>query len=357
MNLENNQKNQKWLITGATGFVGEHLISCINKNHPEWEIFALVRSSKKFQEKNLKATLVEGDLLGVNGPQLWVKNLPSDLTGIVHVAGLIHAFSKDKFYQVNTQGTESLIKALREKSSDPLKFILISSLAALGPIKKTKNKNKNSIIQYLGHPVGHYGNSKLQAEKRLQELSPQNWITSVIRPPIVIGPGDPAIFDIYTMVRKGIILTAGLSGNKKPYSFVCIFDLVGHITQLMENNANQKEIYSFFPQTVTMGEICSTMAKYAGKKRLLTIPVPTWSLDVISSFGKLPFLKTTLSRLTPDKVHEIKADGFICPPSDKDSGPNAYYEFKWDLDKTIQITCEDYKKRHKDWGKITKDNM
>ena len=152
----------KILVTGANGFVGTHLChKLLSHGHT---VYALVRTPDKMTLTHSDLILIQGDL---NLSALsWTGKLPDDLDACIHTAGIVHSYIHDEFTQVNVQGTRYLVDSLKIRYSKNLKFILISSLAAAGPVNFGERKDETQI----DFPVSQYGRSKKQAEDVLKEL-------------------------------------------------------------------------------------------------------------------------------------------------------------------------------------------
>lgn len=202
----------KVFITGATGFVGGHLVESLTNEGIE--NIGLARSLDKWNSFDLPGSPLLGDL-NPDSIDNWIKKLPADLTHVVHTAGIVHSFNKDQFFKVNTQGTKTLFKKLKERYPK-LHFVFISSLAAVGPSSNGLPHHELSELK----PTSQYGRSKKEAEDYLKLNLPSEWSLTIIRPPMVIGPRDPAVLDIFKMVKSRLVLETGLKGRKKQYSFV-----------------------------------------------------------------------------------------------------------------------------------------
>lgn len=327
----NNEKQEAWLITGSTGFVGQHLCEKLVNLYPNFSFFALARDKTRFERKNISGICVEGDLDNIS----WVETLPDNLSGVVHVAGLIHSFNPKDFYTVNVEGSKNLMMALIEKyqkNSSALKIILISSLAANGPID-------------ANGPVGNYGQSKLEGENMIKSLLPSHWTLSIIRPPIVIGPKDLALFDLYSLVKSNFAMRVGKKGNERKYHFICVFDLIDYIITVMNSNWNGTT-YAYYPCEVTFGQITQKMGDKIGKKNLFHFYIPEFLIKMLSKIGHIPVFPKSLRRVTPDKVKEILATGWISPDA-----PALNFHYKYDLDQTLEITVKDYQLYEQTIGK------
>lgn len=326
----------KVLITGANGFVGTHLIQeLLKSNH---QVFALIRNpesfKKEFSHQNL--FIIQGDL---SAPTLsWVQDLPPDLDTCIHTAGIVHSYNTDHFFNVNSIGTAHLINSLKNKFQH-LHFILISSLAAAGPSLGPQKRTEDD----LDLPISLYGRSKKEAEIKLRELAPSAWITSIIRPPMVIGPRDAAVLDIFKMVKGGLVLLPGIKAKKKLYSFVCVFDLVATIVKVSEQKKSLI-IYSAHPEEITFHQLILEIKKNLKKKWLFYIPVPLFILKLIAhALFFIYKLSPHPLRLTPDKYFELSADNWTCDSSKSENDLGIVY--KYNLTRTIQMTKDDYKGR------------
>ena len=257
----------KILVTGANGFVGTHLCNkLLTKGHT---VYGLVRTPSKMLLTHPQFILVPGDLS--HSQLLWMNKLPNDLDACIHGAGLVHSYNQEDFFNINTLGTKHLIESLKSKfiNQSKFKFILISSLAAAGPSMLGKIKDETD----LDFPVSAYGRSKKQAEEMLKTLAPKNWIISIVRPPMIIGPGDTAVLDIFKMVKNGFVVLPGKNSKKKEYSFVCVFDLVETITRLVESDLSLF-LYSAHESIIKFQDLIEEIKKQLKKNGSSTFQFP-----------------------------------------------------------------------------------
>ncbi len=317
----------KILVTGATGFVGSHL--CEKLNFLGHEVYCLVRNKGKFKNFNVPGNPIEGSLT-VKDPNKWVEELPKDLDACVHIAGLLHSFDLNKFYEINSEAVEQLVNDLSKKYPN-LKFVLLSSLSARGP---------------YNNPLSHYGKSKLAGEETLLKNSPKGWQNLIFRAPIVIGPRDPGILDVFKMVKSRMVLYPGRTGADNSYSFISVFDLVNIIAKALEGNNIKGGV--FYPSTnsiIKYKDLVSEIKNVMGIKKIINLQVP---MPLIAFMGQvfhlLNKLKLSDFKLTPDKVADIGHHKWVC--NWKDSRPLFDYDFKWNLHDILQETFKDYRKRN-----------
>ncbi len=164
----------KLAITGATGFVGSHLVDvALATGH---EVKALTRRNQPPRD-NLD--WIAGDLSSRDA----LEQLVDDVDAVIHVAGTISAPTAAGFEKGNVQGTLAMLAAAT--AGGVQRFVHVSSLAAREP--------KLSL----------YGASKAKAEA-LVHGSGLDW--AIVRPPAVYGPGDKETLELFRMAKLGLML-------------------------------------------------------------------------------------------------------------------------------------------------------
>ena len=115
------------LITGATGFIGSHLIPVLELQN--WQIVAAMRQPKTFSKTVEKRLLEE-----INGDTDWTQALKG-IDIVIHLAGRAHIMQEQasdpeaEFFAVNTAGTANLVK--QSIAAGVKHFIFISSIGAI----------------------------------------------------------------------------------------------------------------------------------------------------------------------------------------------------------------------------------
>ncbi len=185
------------LLTGASGFLGKHLVSALKINK---KIISIGRSNSDIII-DLKNQL----------PQL-----PSGINTVIHVAGKAHcvpntARELQDFYEVNVLGTLNLLKAL-EISSIPQNFIFISSVAVYG-LQSGNLINEESPLK----ATDPYGSSKIQSERIIIDwCSKHNVICTVFRLPLVAGVDPPGnLGAMIKAIRLGYFFTINEGQSRK----------------------------------------------------------------------------------------------------------------------------------------------
>jgi len=205
---------ERVLITGASGFIGYHLIKEALANN--LEVYAAVRKSSKTD--HLKDLDIKYTYPDFTDPDALKKEIVENAyTYIIHAAGVTTARSQKEYDDINAGYTHNLASAASEIA--PLKkFVLIASLAGLGPLN---NLNGVIVEDTPPHPVTAYGRSKLLAEETLRKFSSLNY--TILRPTGVYGPRDRDIFIFFQQVARGIEPYIGRADQN--FSFLYVTDL------------------------------------------------------------------------------------------------------------------------------------
>jgi nucleoside-diphosphate-sugar epimerase len=204
------------LITGATGFIGKHLIADLQLKNISYLIF-----SQRIEN--------EYDLTRYG-----------DIKTIIHLAGCAHKnFSENEYEKINYKATENLVR--QAASAGVKRFIFISTVAVHGD----KGENITSESPIAASSVA--AKTKYAAEDAIKKIGKSsNMEFVIIRPPLVYGPGVKANFAaMMKWVYKGFPLPlGGIKHNKR--SLVSVGNLVDLIITCIEHPkaANQTFLVS-----------------------------------------------------------------------------------------------------------------
>lgn len=161
-------------ITGATGFVGSHLIE-----QAVAQGFHVKALTRRPQPSITGVEWIEGSL---DTPDKLLQ-LTNNSNAVIHVAGVINARTDAEFEHGNVTGTAAIMAAAHSNSVK--RFIHISSLAAREP------------------SLSAYGRSKAKSEALLTASS-CDW--TIVRPPAIYGPRDKETFELFKMAKRGVVL-------------------------------------------------------------------------------------------------------------------------------------------------------
>jgi nucleoside-diphosphate-sugar epimerase len=184
----------KTLVTGATGFIGTHLVKALVADGRDVRCFTRTKNNKKRIEE-FGAEAFVGDLLETHSLTAALKGVNT----IYHLAGEVYSRNVKDYVAINVAGTQNLLEGCRNNGIE--RFIHCSSIAAAGP-----NPDKNTLLteNLPCNPITPYGQSKLEAEKIVSHYHQAFKLpTVIIRPPTVYGPGQSdAITEFFRQVKK-----------------------------------------------------------------------------------------------------------------------------------------------------------
>lgn len=177
----------KVLISGATGFIGTHLAQAAVSQG--YDVTCLMHRTLPSQRLDrLSVRRVCGNVTDRDSLAAAVQG--QDI--VFHLAGCVKAIQPCRFYEINEQGTRNIAEVCAARTTPPV-LIVVSSLAAAGPSSPERPRREDDDPP---RPVSHCGRSKLAGENAARQLA-DRVPTTIVRPPVVFGEGDPATCEIY----------------------------------------------------------------------------------------------------------------------------------------------------------------
>lgn len=276
------------LVTGATGFVGSHLVDGLLERG--WRVAALVRRSS-----NLR--WIEGKPVERIDPD--ARPLP-DCDVLFHVAGVIRADTYPDYLAGNRDLAVRVFEAARTR-----RFVHVSSLAAAGPGAAV---DETTVCA----PISLYGKSKREGEEAVWRRRDRIPVT-VIRPPVVYGPRDFGLYDLYLTVSKGL---RPQIGGPKRISIVNVRDLVDGIVKAAESPAGANEVFYLSNEaTVEISELMGLVERSLGK-RAWRVGIPDRVVrflgGVVEDAAALVGKRSMFGR---DKALEMTQKAWCCSPA------------------------------------------
>lgn len=293
-------QEKKLLVTGATGFVGQHLTPALaERGH---RVVAVARHPMVFGP-TVSQVLIQ-DVTSVD----WMPLLQG-VDVVIHLAAIAHRgaeVDEGLYDKVNRQATAALAYATARTGA---KLIFVSSIAAQSPSSSDLVLTENDLCL----PSGAYGRSKLNAEIDIAASGGQYVI---LRPPLVYGRGVKGnLRKLIQLARLPFPLPFGAVTNKR--SLLAIDNLISAIGLLIQRDNIRNEVFLVADATpVSLPEIIASIRHGMGRPaNLFAIPPPllvglfrtcrlteTWeklagnlviSIDKLSSIGYSPVFATS----------------------------------------------------------------
>ncbi|MCA9157516.1 MAG: NAD-dependent epimerase/dehydratase family protein [Planctomycetales bacterium] len=299
------------LVTGASGFIGGHLVQHLYEyGH---EITCLVRpSSNRSRLEPYRPQFKIGDVTDVESLKAAVK----DVDVVYHLAGTTKCLRIEEFEHINIEGVRNVVQACAKCTTPPV-LILVSSLAAAGPMLGDRLRVESDPPM----PVSNYGRSKLAGEYAALQYVHQVPIT-IIRPPIVLGEADRdglTMFD--SIARWNLHLVAGMSDEL--FSVIHGDDLAealilaarrGH--RLKDASSTDGIYFATADETPTYAELGRMIGEAIGRDHVHVVHNPkpaVWCIAAINEFASQ--LRGRPHILGVDKAREATAGSWACDDS------------------------------------------
>lgn len=181
------------LITGASGFVGGHLVRRLAE--AGWQVRALVRATSDTRDLEAAgAERIVGDLDSMDALARGADGADT----VFHLAALTIARGEAPFVRANAQGTRNVVQGVLAAPRRPRRLVYLSSYAACGPARGARPRRADETPE----PLTAYGRTKLQGEAAVREAEAAGVQTVILRAPPVYGPGDRALLPYFRLVKR-----------------------------------------------------------------------------------------------------------------------------------------------------------
>jgi uncharacterized protein YbjT (DUF2867 family) len=295
------------LVTGASGFVGSHLVpALIDAGHT---VLALVRTDDAAATVERRLTTAQRACLAIRrGDVTRPETLPAALEGadaVLHLAAIPRDWDGGASLRlVNTEGTRSIVKAATDAG--------VRRFVHLGALGVTDEADL------------HYGSSKAKAMAIVRE-SGLDW--TILSPSLLFGPRDGFFNILADLVRlsPGVVPITG-SGQAR-FQPLAIEDLAGAtVRTFASGDLVGRELPLGGPRYWTYREIVEEVLRGMGRRRVL-LPMPVAAIRLVAGTAeavRLPFPVATdqLRQLRYDNIGPLDSvsDGFGFEPRPMEGG-------------------------------------
>ena len=276
-------------VTGATGFVGKATLRALRRAFPDTQFRLLIRDAdnRGLPDEFTDCAIIDGTL---DSPDA-LNSLVQGADCVVHLAAAIRGNSPLDFERDNIFGTRRLVDAVAANASNA-HLIHVSSLAARRP------------------ELSWYAASKRAAEEVVASHCSR---FSILRPPAVYGPDDPALAGIWRALARGWLIRAGRGPSR--FSMLHVDDLAEAIRRLVEHGPTLEILPLAGPQPDQgwRWEDLADLARRTGDRKIRIVSIPGRALSAGSAFG-LVMSRVTGRRamLSPGKARELLHPDWVC---------------------------------------------
>jgi len=273
-------REERILVTGATGFIGRHLVE---KLHSEGtEVYALVR--RRMQRSEIQASfpstsgILYGDITDYSEMVNAFKQ--GEISIVIHLAATVEGpetrASRRTYFKTNVDGTLNVCKACL--ASGVKRLIHLSTVAVHGPADAGELIDESCPYA----PTTDYETSKAIADRLVLDFAKKGLCTTVLRPTLVYGYRLSPVFKWlfrYVGARFVPVLGDGLALKH----FVHINDLLECISLAIDHGPSGKAYIVADETPVTVDSLLLCIASILNRDAtLIHIPVPRHLLSTLS---------------------------------------------------------------------------
>ena len=290
------------LVTGATGFVGSHIVKKLLGLGHQVRVLKRKTSSNKMLD-GLAVETVLGDVTDRKS----VFEAVQGCEAVFHVAGHVTFWNAQNEIQnrINIEGTRHMVEACLEHKVKRL--VHTSSIAALGYAPEGQLGNEKTPYNWWPYHI-NYNNSKYLAEEEVR-LGIQKGLDAVmVNPSVIFGAGDLNLNGgaiVFQIARRRVPVYMATGG-------CCVCDVEdvaeGHIQAWLKGKTGER--YILGGDNLAWKDMLTLIAEVVG------VPPPRWklpnilnlafghTLDFISKFTqKEPPLTAGLARISAIPVY------------------------------------------------------
>ncbi len=291
----------KVLLTGASGFVGSHILDALRARKFDAAILLRPSSNKSLISTHLPSVEVR---TGAIDDLESLRRAMEGISHVVHCAGATKARRDSDFFEVNQIGTRNVVAAAN--AGKVTRLIHISSLAAAGPATPDKPAREDD----LPHPVSVYGKSKLAGENEVREQAKSDFV--ILRPPAVYGPRDAEFLKLFKAVKRHLLPKTG----KQFLSFVFVQDLADAVIQCLVHPRVAGKTYFIAAREMATATVMAQEIAWQLGTWTVPLPLPTplfWPICLAQEVATRLTGKANV--LSLQKYAELSAPGWVCDPS------------------------------------------
>ncbi len=292
---------QRYLVTGAQGFIGRHLVSHLLSHFPQSTVLGVGRSpqqdssfsySMSCGERRVPAALPEY-LRDAVAPRY--RYVSADLGSldfadairdfrparVIHLAGTLRGGPDENIFQNNVQGTASLLHAIRQCD---VEMLLFASSGGVYGKQDTLPIEETAVVQ----PLDSYSRSKLASEDLMQQFALQSGIrTTIARIFNVCGPAQDELHfagrianqlaSILAHKSEAVVRVGSLSSTR---DFLDVRDVCQGLAVILASN-HQGVCNVGSGSETNVGELLGLFLEFTGLKKDVQIDIDAARIDPV----------------------------------------------------------------------------
>ncbi|MEH6587026.1 MAG: SDR family oxidoreductase [Halioglobus sp.] len=328
----------KVLITGATGFIGNHVTRLCLEQGDAVRVMVM-QGEDRSPLVGMDVEFVEGNLLDADSLTRAVQGVDK----LYHLAALFAVWTKDPdlHYKINVEGTRHIMRAAQAAGVE--KIVYTSSIAAIGTDGKGTPSTEETPFSSW-HFASEYIMSKYISHLEVKSMVMDGLPATMVMPALPFGPGDRM------PTPTGTMIIGALKGKMKNYwdGGVCPVDVrdvaAGHVLAMAkgrigesyilgnsQNNMSNRDFLHLIGEisgvdNVASKEISRTMmlrvakmaeffSKITGKAPITTVKNSSYAMehfyvDSSKAVTELGLPQTPVETAIRDSVEWFRANGY-----------------------------------------------
>lgn len=297
---------KKYLITGASGFLGSAVIDRLVSSSAQ--VYALTLPNDRLADKlPEKVIRINGDICDFQSLAGFF-NAVDESSCVIHCAGIVSVASRpdEKLYKVNVDGTKNILSCCMARNV--AKFIYVSTVDAIPdqpkgvPIREVSEFSPKNVF-------GEYAKTKAIATQDVLDAAKRGLNVCVVFPSGIIGPNDEAKGSITSMFSAYIAgkLPVAVKGG---YDFVDVRDVADGIISCIEKG-EKGEGYILSGHYAKIKELIDCVKTVTGiKKRVTYFPMCVAKM-IAPLYEKIALRKGEKLYFTPCSVKVLSSNGLF----------------------------------------------
>lgn len=266
----------KVLVTGATGFIGNHVTRMCLEQGDEVRVMVMPGEDRS-PLAGMDVEFVEGNLLD----PATLPRCVEGVEGLYHLAALFAVWTRDPslHFRVNVEGANHMMRAAMD--ADVKKVVFTSSIAAIGVAPAGELATEETMFN-IWECGSDYVLSKFMSHHLVQGLVSKGLPAVLVCPGLPFGPGDRA------PTPTGRLILSILRGEMKNYfeGGICVVDVRdvarGHLLAMEKGRVGESYLLANRDGNMEQKELARLVGRIAGVSDVASKPVPPWVMKAVA---------------------------------------------------------------------------
>ncbi|MEE9499062.1 MAG: NAD(P)-dependent oxidoreductase [Nitrospinaceae bacterium] len=320
------------LVTGATGFIGSHLVDALLERG--CEVRCIVRETSNLQWLDTsRVILYTGDL---HQPDTY-KDCFADVDYVFHCAGITRARNHHEYLHSNARACIPFYRSCVEHGKQIKGVVHISSLAAVGPTSAGQKVDEDTPC----HPLTYYGKSKLTGEEIALGYASELPMV-ILRPPVVYGEREVNFFSYLKAIKWRLAIKLGTA--PRALSIIYVKDLVDAMIRAAAAPDPDRNVFFITDGNIYSWDDLANAAMKALEVRAQTVIIPVSLMGFIAMVSEfLAKMGDRVPLLDRQRMIDLRQSSWTA--SSERFFDHYSFHPRLDLKQGLKQTCSWYKQQ------------